>query len=401
MNVKANRIINLVICVIVIILTVTGCMGPSSCGGPSARGWSGFAGIDKLIYTGSMDGDVLAINPLVRQAGGNFPGQGEWEYVITVPTAGNVCGPFLSCGQEAATAKAVIYSSPAISADLVYVGTYSGKVMAISRSEPTKGADFPSRKKNEWVFPKTDTYIGAVIGNLILFEDTLFVCTADGKVYALDAKYGDKKWEFQTNKRIWSSPAVSEGVVYFGGFDGKLYAISSRDGSKLWQSDLPAVICSSPVIYQDTIYFGTFDRYLYAVKKADATIKWKFRGGNWFWAEPVVKDGTIYAGCLDSKIYAINAVTGTQIWQFTADKPIISKLVIVSDSVVAVSESGTIYILDISNGTSKKTISVGYSVMAPLYTQENTVYIHARDNSIHALDVRSGELVWKFKKDKK
>ncbi len=352
-----------------------------------------------------MDGEVLAINPLVRQAGTSFPGEGEWDWAyVRTSESGSLCGPLFSCGQQTTAQKVVIYSSPVVYKDLLLVGTYSGKVMAINRHNPSRQDDFPSPiKKGEWIFPKGDKYIGAIVGGLVLVDEILYFGSSDGKVYALDAVTGDSKWEqpFETQKRIWTSPTVSEGVVYVGSYDGKLYAISSRDGSQLWQSDLPAVMCSSPVIFHDTIYFGTFDRYLYAVKIADATIKWKFQGGNWFWAEPVVKGDTVYASCLDNKIYAINAATGTQIWQFTADKPIISRPVIVADLIVAASESGTLYLVDIVNGTPKKTVSIDYSVMAPLYAVENTVYIHARDDSVRAIDIQSGKELWKFKKASK
>ncbi|MDO9325673.1 MAG: PQQ-binding-like beta-propeller repeat protein, partial [Methanoregula sp.] len=47
----------------------------------------------------------------------------------------------------------------------------------------------------------------------------------NGTLYALDAKTGALRWNFTAGGYIWSSPSVSNGVVYFSGGDGYLYAV--------------------------------------------------------------------------------------------------------------------------------------------------------------------------------
>ena len=41
-------------------------------------------------------------------------------------------------------------------------------------------------------------------------------------------------WVFNTNGKVWSSPAVVNGVVYFGSFDHNVYAVNAKDGTKIW-----------------------------------------------------------------------------------------------------------------------------------------------------------------------
>lgn len=38
-------------------------------------------------------------------------------------------------------------------------------------------------------------------------------------------KVSELKWKFKTGKRVFSSPAVTDGVIYFGSGDGNLYAV--------------------------------------------------------------------------------------------------------------------------------------------------------------------------------
>ena len=61
-------------------------------------------------------------------------------------------------------------------------------------------------------------------------DDTVYVGSADKKLYAINGKSGVKLWEFETGSEVWfSSPAISsDGTVYVGSYDKKLYAIKTN-----------------------------------------------------------------------------------------------------------------------------------------------------------------------------
>jgi outer membrane protein assembly factor BamB len=389
---KTKRL-SLIICLIALSLLVPGCSGPAW------EGWSGFAAYDGILYFGTMDGRVLAINTSARSQGLPFPSEGEWVLPVKGPAAsGGMCGP-LGCVPTAQ--PATVYGTPVVAGNLVYVATYvgdSGKVMAINRVAPGYDEEgIPAWNEGEWFYPrKENKFIGAVVGSPIVVEDTLYVGSSDGKLYALDEK-GNERWApFDTGGKIWTSPAVEDGTVYVGNYERKLFAVSSTDGSLLWEIELPAAVSSSPVISGDSIYFGTFGRNLCAVDISDGSEKWKFEGGNWFWATQVVSDGVVYAGCLDHNIYAIDASTGKELWRFTADDQIVSMPVMVGNFLAAASKSGAMYILEPDSGDLVRSVSIGYQVMAPLYAEENMVYVHARNRCVYAIDVQSGDKVWEF-----
>ena len=404
-TIKLAKVLLPLFAIAVLGLTAFSCMAPSSgggCGGPAQQGWSGFAGCDGILYLGSMNGEVLALSPSARSQELAFPSEsdGEWVLPIKAPApSGGMCGP-LGCAPAAPSVS--IYSTPAVAGDLVCVATYvgdGGKVMAINRSAPGYDEEGnPSwKKQGEWVYPRgQNSFIGAVVGSLVVAEDTLYVGSSDGKAYALDAVYGDKRWEFDTGGKIWTSPAVKNGVFYVGNYEHKLYALSSQDGRVLWEIELPAAIASSPVVSGDTIFFGTFDHYLYAIDCDDGREKWKFEGDNWFWATPVVRDNIVYAGCLDHNMYALEVSTGRKLWQFDAGCPIVSTPVLVDNLLATVSESGELYMLKANSGVLEQTVSIGYSVMAPLYAEDGMVYVHARDRGVYCVDVQSGVIAWEF-----
>jgi len=402
-SVKLNKALLVLLAIAVLSLAAFSCVAPASgggCAGPGAQGWSGFANYDGILYLGSMNGEVLALNPSARSERLIFPSERDGEWVLRLKAPAPAGGMFGVCGCAPAARPVAIYGTPAVAGDLVCVATYvgdGGKVMAINRSAPGYDEEGnPSwKKQGEWVYPRgQDSFIGAVVGSPVVVEDALYVGSSDGKVYALDAVYGDKRWEFDTGGKIWTSPAVEDGVVYISNYEGRLYALSGQDGSLLWEIELPAAIASSPVVSGDTVFFGTFDHYLYAIDSDDGKEKWRFEGGNWFWATPVVKDNVVYAGCLDHSIYALEASTGRELWRFVADSPIVSTPVLLDSLLVAISDSGEMYVLRADSGVSERTVSIGYSVMAPLYAEEGMVYVHARDGGVYCIDVQTGVIAW-------
>jgi eukaryotic-like serine/threonine-protein kinase len=364
----------------------------SGCSPAVSRGWSGFAASDGILYYASMSGKAIAVNPSVRSTSINatFPGSQEWAYTFKqAATGGGFCGP--SCTSSAPVGM-VLYSTPTVSKDLAFYATFAGRVYAFNLKT---GAD-------RWVYPRESSdSIGPVIGNIVLANDTIYLNSSSGIVIALDSSTGDKKWIYQVGDKIWTSPVVSDGIVYTGCYDGKFYAIRGDNGTGLWQVKLPTAVSSSPAISKNTIIVGTFDHKLMSLNNSDGSTRWTFSGSNWFWATPVVADNIVYAANLDRKIYALNVDSGKEIWEFIGDSPFISTPVIVNGMLAAVSESGTLYLINLADGISKKDMSLGFQAVAPLYAGGDTIYVHTKDDYIHAININDGKEIWKFKSENK
>jgi outer membrane protein assembly factor BamB len=388
-KIKTQRL-SLILCLAVLSLLVVGCAGPTF------QGWSGFAASDNVVYFGGIDGRVYAINTAARSQNLTFPSQGEWVFnVPSLGAPGTICGP--ACAP--ASPRVSIYATPVVVRDLVCVGIYAGdngKLVAINRLAPGYTEGVPLRSKGEWTYPSGVKSVGAIVGSPVVVDKTLYVGTSDGKLYAIEGVYGEKKWEFDTGGKIWTSPVDEGDVVYVSNYERKLFAVSSADGSQIWQIELPASIASSPAISGNNILLGTFDNHLYAVDKTNGKVKWNFKGENWFWSTPVVKGDTVYAGCLDNKVYAINANTGKEIWQFITNGPIVSEPVLANNLIALASEAGDIYVLNSDNGDLVQSIHIGSRIMAPLFIEDNMLYVHAGNLCVYGIDIQSGVKVWEF-----
>lgn len=388
---KRNRHrLSLIVALVVLSLFVIGCAGPTY------QGWSGFASDNGILYFGGIDGKVYAISPTARSQNLTFPSQDEWVFNIpSLGAPGAICGP--ACAP--ATPRASIYATPVVVGDLVCVGIYAGdngKLVAIDRLAPGYTEGVPLRSKGEWTYPSGVKSMGAIVGSPVVVDETVYLGSSDGKLYAIDGVYGEKKWEFDTGGKIWTSPVVEDGVIYVSNYDRKLFAVSSTDGTMIWKTELPSSIASSPSVSGDSIFLGTFDSRLQAIDRTNGSEKWNFKGGNWFWSTPLVNDSTVYAGCLDNKIYAIDASTGKELWQFAASGPIVATPVLTDGLIVLASKVGDIYILDASKGSLVRSVNIGSPIMAPPLVEGNMLYIHAGNLCVYSIDIQSGQKVWEF-----
>jgi hypothetical protein len=56
------------------------------------------------------------------------------------------------------------------------------------------------------------------------------------------------RWKFKTEGGIGSSPAIADGVVFFGSIDKYLYAVDVKTGQEKWKFKTGSEVFSSPAI---------------------------------------------------------------------------------------------------------------------------------------------------------
>ena len=54
-------------------------------------------------------------------------------------------------------------------------------------------------------------------------DGTLYVGSSDGKLYALDARSGEKRWEYEVGDALTATPAIAAGRLVIGAQDGRIY----------------------------------------------------------------------------------------------------------------------------------------------------------------------------------
>ncbi len=63
-------------------------------------------------------------------------------------------------------------------------------------------------------------------------------------------------WTYTTGDAIKTSPAVADGLVYFGSDDGYVYALNAASGSLVWKYNTYGPVQSSPAVVDGVVYIG-------------------------------------------------------------------------------------------------------------------------------------------------
>ena len=324
-------------------------------------GWSGPVVVEDQLYIAARDGRVLRLD---REEAGQS--QINWSFPLS-----------------AKEDLEVVYGSPAVSADTVYVGRFNGNVEAID----LVGID--SR-----ILGQTD---GPIIGGPILTGGKVVVGSSDGSLYAWDADSENLQpaWVFETGDNIWSTPISDGETVYFGSMDKNFYAVSLEDGTEKWRYKSSAAIAGTALLHKGRVYIGNFDSRFFSLNAESGGLVWEYKTGGWFWSRPIADGSTVYAGFLDGKLYALDANTGQLKWPdpAKADGPILSAPVFVDEWIAFASDDEEVHVVQKKNGLEIWFYNVDAKVRAPLAAADGTVYVSAMDNKIWALDI-PGSVQW-------
>lgn len=238
-------------------------------------------------------------------------------------------------------AGGAVASSPAVAEGLVIAATLPGRIFAV---DAKTGALRWSIRTGASLPPNTSPAGGwdlfasspAVVGELVV------IGAPDGGVRALELRTGRLRWKVQTGGRVRATPAVQEGAVVIGSWDGRVYALDLRSGATRWVHhtigdtlDSKAAgfdrraLQSSPAIADGLVFVGSRDGGLYALDLATGERRWRVsHRGSWVVGSPAVEDGRVYVGSSDGHfIHAVEAGTGKELWRLpTAANVIASPL---------------------------------------------------------------------------
>lgn len=150
-----------------------------------------------------------------------------------------------------------------------------------------------------------------------------------GLVPAWAFSFGGEKQRGQESQAL-----VYDGTIYVTGSYSRVYAIDARTGEEKWQYEarlpegiLPCcdVINRGAALYGDTLYFGTLDSKIVALDRHTGKAKWSKRVGDYqagfsITSAPIIVDGKVITGVaggefgIVGEVRALDAETGETVW---------------------------------------------------------------------------------------
>lgn len=204
---------------------------------------------------------------------------------------------------------------------------------------------------------------------------------------------------------ILPSPAVAEGVVYFGNQKGMFYALDAKTGVEKWRQDFGVPVRSSPAVVNGTVYFGCHDKHVYALDAVTGGLKWKYKTGGLVRSSPAVWEreeyhevvvGQLLVGSQDGYLYCLDPKDGRLLWRFKTGGPVFSSPALSEDgaTVYVGSNDGNLYAVDAANGRERWRFKTDYWITAAPAVAGSLVFVGSWDGTFHAVDAATGELKW-------
>ncbi|HIH00123.1 MAG TPA: PQQ-binding-like beta-propeller repeat protein [Thermoplasmata archaeon] len=219
------------------------------------------------------------------------------------------------------------FSSPAVTSDKIIVVCSSAgndSVIALGRNGGTIG-------DKKW-----SQSVGAGgHASPVIFEDKVFVTCAQvtnkksvTKIVAMNLNDGTILW----NKTLGtaslyysnvaeSTPAIYNGVLYVASADGTVYALEAVNGTTLWSKEIytvplfsKAVLKSSPAYADNLVYVGTPSGLIYALDASTGNPSWSYETFvNWsatpVLGSPVVSNGLVFVADENGVLYGLGRFT--------------------------------------------------------------------------------------------
>jgi outer membrane protein assembly factor BamB len=194
------------------------------------------------LFAGNTGGTAYAVSPAGRRLWSFTAGNSLWTTPAFAPDGSSYWGSLdLNVYRLDAHGRPLwhaftpgyVISSPAIGSNgTVYVGSFDSKLYALD----------PATGQPRWTFATSDhIYASPALGHDRTGRTTeIYIASTDGSVYALTPD-GRLRWRYDTADPIRSSPVLGPSrhgeILYVGSSNGRLYALDAGTGRRRWSVD--------------------------------------------------------------------------------------------------------------------------------------------------------------------
>ncbi|UCG19955.1 MAG: PQQ-binding-like beta-propeller repeat protein [Deltaproteobacteria bacterium] len=173
--------------------------------------------------------------------------------------------------------------------------------------------------------------------------------SSPGRLHSISPDNGSERWHHAVDKRL-GSPYTHQDRVFVGSAEGTLYAVDAEKGQRLWTFNVVKAISVASGVWQNKVYAASKDHSLYALDMDDGECLWHFTTGAKIYGTPYVSDGVVYLTSADHKVYALFAASGQVLWSFTTGSEIHTSPFEQDGLVFVSSRDKHLYVLDAENG---------------------------------------------------
>ena len=147
---------------------------------------------------------------------------------------------------------AYVAGSPAVANGQLFVGTFENEVLSIDLDKEELAWSYQHPKRH---FP--------FYSSPAVTADQVFIGGRDKMLHALNAQTGEANWIHQARARIDASPVVVGNRVIAADKSGALLSLDTRSGEVKWSFEAGSPFDASPAVAQERLVIGTADGLVY------------------------------------------------------------------------------------------------------------------------------------------
>lgn len=258
---------------------------------------------------------------------------------------------------------AVYAGGPAVTGDLLAVGTLDGHVYGVNAKDGS---------------PRWEAELDAeVLTSPVIVGDLVVARTGDGRVYALDSTNGQRRWVYdQSTVPLLSLRGngpllVANGVLFFGSDDGKLIALRLDNGSKLWEQQLSS---------------GEGRTEIDRLNDADGAI--------------LLDGATLYGAGYHGNLVAVDGPSGRPLWSHPFSS--FDSLAVAGNALFGVNDQSQVWAFDKTGGADMwKNDALKYRWLTAPAVQGDYVVVGDLEGYVHWLQTGDGALAARERLSKK
>jgi serine/threonine protein kinase/outer membrane protein assembly factor BamB len=284
-------------------------------------------------------------------------------------------------------------ASPCISRDekLVYVCSADGRLYAVDSRTGRLAFSYDAK--------------APLLSSPLITEEKLILTDTQGKVHALDPQTGSDIWVVESNANnvasMVASPVVHGHSVIVCDRRGVVTALDIRLGMKLWTFTAADAIVAAPKVHGDKLYFGTRGGQLYAVSCGSGKQLWKYVTVGKILSTPVSSVDAVYVGSQSGLFFALEAESGRLMWEMQTESAIATGGVMVYTSVIFATQDKWLFCCEKYDGSLKWKVKLKGTPSATLESVGSTVICITKEGWLQAFDAETGKLSYEsfLKKD--
>ena len=207
-------------------------------------------------------------------------------------------------------------------------------------------------------------------------------------------------WQLRTNAIVESSPAVVDGIAYFGATDGRLFAVDADTGHVRWAYDTGGRINSSPSLADGRVCITTYAGSIFCLRQRDGTKLWStyvkrdaFRYES-FYASASTDGERLYTIARSGKIVTLDASSGRVIWTDNVSSLGYSTPAVGVDRIFVGDFNGGLRAYRKTDGRLLWRTHVGGRILGGAVLVGNLVFFSTLETETYAARASDGKIVW-------